>query len=196
MKKIIISLILCCAITPLAWPEIQQDVKKNCNLLGLILAQNHEEGRYMVVEPKTGLGHLDINNKEEINQAREYIKKELIIPEYDIFALLDALFELNRESISLEIESDMQQGYVIDRDNHFMKYFEKNGGGFKKLYQENPKAFGITVVSIPVYDEKSNIILVYLGTQAELLAGAGWVIAYRIEGEKLIELGRVMLWIS
>ncbi|MFA5339397.1 MAG: hypothetical protein WC317_04500 [Candidatus Omnitrophota bacterium] len=196
MKKIIISLILCCAIMPLAWPEIRQDVKKNCNLLGLILAQNHEEDLYVIVEPKTGLGHLDINNKEEINQAREYIKKGLIIQGYDISALLDALFELNRESISLEIESDMQQGYVIDRDSHFMKYFDKNGGEWKKLYQENPKAYGITTVSIPAYDEKSNIILVYVGTQAESLTGAGWIIAYRIEDKKLTELGRVMLWIS
>jgi hypothetical protein len=181
---------------PLAWPEIRQDVKKNCNLLGLILAQNHEEDLYVIVEPKTGLGHLDINNKEEINQAREYIKKGLIIQGYDISALLDALFELNRESISLEIESDMQQGYVIDRDSHFMKYFDKNGGEWKKLYQENPKAYGITTVSIPAYDEKSNIILVYVGTQAESLTGAGWIIAYRIEDKKLTELGRVMLWIS
>jgi len=192
----IISLIRCCAITPLACSEMQQDVKKNCNLLGLILAQNHEEGRYIVVKPKTGLGHLGLNNKREINQAKEYIKKNLVIPNYDISPLLGTLFEINRESISLEIGSDIKQGYLIDKENHFSKYFEKNGGGWEKLYQENSKVKGLTTVSIPVYDKNSNIILVYTGTQSHWLAGAGGVIAYRIEGENLIELGNVMLWIS
>jgi hypothetical protein len=72
----------------------------------------------------------------------------------------------------------------------------KDGGGWEKCYKETPKAHGNTTVSIPVYDKKTGIVLVYMGTQSHWLAGSGWIIAYEYKEGKLKEMKRVMLWIS
>lgn len=166
-KMILFLLLVSMAMFSFSRAEAQQDVKSNCKLLGIILTQNREADRYAVVKPETGFGHLDLNNNKEINQTKEYIKKNLAIPDYDISPLLDALFEINRESLPIEIESDMTQGYFIDRKKQFDAYFEENGGGWVKLYKENPKVAGITTVSIPVYDKENNVLLVYEGIEHE-----------------------------
>ncbi|MHC4310362.1 MAG: hypothetical protein ACYSSN_10480, partial [Planctomycetota bacterium] len=170
---------------------------RNCEFLKLIITKFRKGGRYIVVETKTGFGDtIDLNDKEEIKQIKKIVKKNLVIPKYNISSLLDALFEINRESVTIETESDVKQGYLIDRKKQFDDYFEENGGGWEKLYQENPNVKGFTTVSIPAYDKDNNILLVYEGTQSHWLAGVGWIIAYKVEKNELIELSRVKLWIS
>ncbi|MHC4586525.1 MAG: hypothetical protein ACYS3N_18495 [Planctomycetota bacterium] len=202
MKNKILYLILSCLTIVQfscseAQQEVQQDVKRNCEFLKLILTKFGKGGRYIVVEPKTGFGDtIDLNDKEEIKQIKKIVKKNLVIPKYNISSLLDALFEINRESVTIETESDVKQGYLIDRKKQFDDYFEENGGGWEKLYQENPNVKGFTTVSIPAYDKDNSILLVYEGTQSHWLAGVGWIIAYKVEKNELIELSRVKLWIS
>jgi hypothetical protein len=96
----------------------------------------------------------------------------------------------------LTIESSVKDGYLIDFDKKYEKYFEKGGGGWDKWYKENPKAHGSTTVSLPVYDQKAGLVLVYMGTQSHWLAGSGWVILYRYQNGELKELNRAIMYIS
>lgn len=86
----------------------------------------------------------------------------------------------------MEIESDTTAGYFIDKENRFVG----------KYYTDHPNAWGFTTVSIPAFDKEAGIVLVYKGTWLAPLAASGWVIAYRLSEGKLIELKRVMVWIS
>jgi len=178
------------------YSQEQQDIRENCELLKLILARPHKEGRYIVVEPKTGFNRKSLRTKEDIDRTKAYVKKNLIIPDYDISALLDVLFEINQKSIPIEIDSNIEQGYFIDKEDRFGTYFKKDGGGWEKLHKENPKVGGITTVSIPAYDRVNNIILLYMGTQIDYLAGRGGITACRVEDNKLIVLNGVILWKS
>jgi hypothetical protein len=114
----------------------------------------------------------------------------------DIASLVDRLFERNKQTFRLSIKSSAKDGYVVDYDGKYRAYFKENGGGWEKWYKENPTAHGITTVSLPVYDEKSGLVLVYKGTQTHWRTGAGWVILYNYEKGKLKELKKVMMWIS
>ena len=85
MKKVILSLILSYLTIvqfscSKAQQEVQQDVKRNCKFLKLILTKHGKNGRYIIVESKTGFGDIDLNDKEEIKQTKKYVKKNLVVP--------------------------------------------------------------------------------------------------------------------
>ena len=106
------------------------------------------------------------------------------------------LFERNQKTVRLSIPSDVKHGYIIDYDRKYEKYFDKDGGGWRAWHKEKPKAVCNTQVSRPAYDKKSGLVLLYMGNQADALAGAGFVLLYKYENGRLKELGRVEVWIS
>ena len=69
-------------------------------------------------------------------------------------------------------------------------------GGWEKLYRENPKARGMVEISLPAYNEKSDLVLVYVGIQFHELFGHGWLILYRFNDGELGELIRQGVWVS
>lgn len=163
-------------------------------ILALVLRESFAQlDRYTVVNPQTQLGHFP----QEMEQTKQYIAKNLItngivVPPQ----LIDDLIERNKEPVRLTLKSSLKDGYLIDFDGKYAKYFEKDGGGWGKLYEENPKACGYTTVSMPVYDKETRLILVYKGTQWGLLAGRGSVFLCRYSRGELDAIGGVMLWIS
>lgn len=165
-------------------------------IIALALETSYEDKGYTVVQAQTKLSHIDYTNIEDIKKSKEYIKKKLKIEGYDITTALNDLFNKNKKPIRLNLKSEPSKGYIIDYENKYRKYFNNNGGGWDKWYKENPKAHGSTTVSRPAYDKNNGIVLIYKGTQSHWLAGAGYIVAYKYDGKKLKELGRVMLWIS
>jgi hypothetical protein len=176
-----------------------QDLKSNEKdnaLLDRILQQEFRGGAFTVVDPMTDLSHLKADKPEDLARSREYVKNEMKIKGYDIGPLFDQLIKKNRKPIRLTLKSSPENGYLMDYDGKFESYFKSDGGGWEKWHKENPMAKGWTRVSLPAYDEKAGIVLVYLGTQYDWLAGSGDLIAYQYLDGKLREFGRVMLWIS
>ena len=165
-------------------------------IIALALETSYEDKGYTVVQAQTKLSHIDYTNIEDIRKSKEYIKKKLKIEGYDITTALNDLFNKNKKPIRLNLKSEPSKGYIIDYENKYRQYFNNDGGGWDKWYKENPKAHGSTTVSRPAYDENNGIVLIYKGTQSHWLAGAGYVVAYKYDGKKLKELGRVLLWIS
>jgi hypothetical protein len=154
------------------------------------------QGLYTVVAPQTTLSDFDPNDTKEIEGTKKNIRDNLKIEGYDIGELVDRLFERNKKPVRLSIDSSPYDGYIVDYEGDYHKYFKRDGGGWEKLYQDHPKATGYTDISLPAYDPKTRIVIVYKATQHNWLDGAGWVIAYKYEAGKLKELGRIMLWIS
>jgi len=165
-------------------------------ILALALQQSYTDGGYTVVSPEARLSHMDFGNSKEVKDSKKYIRDHLQTNGVNVAKLVDRLFERNKRDVRLSIKSSPKNGYIVDYDGKYGKYFEKNGGGWEKWYKENPNAHGSTAVSLPVYDEKNGLVLVYKGTQSHWLAGSGWIILYRYEKGELKELKKVMMWIS
>ncbi|MGO8942268.1 MAG: hypothetical protein ACLQJ7_01155 [Syntrophobacteraceae bacterium] len=170
------------------------------NLLLAKVLEKEFGGRsgFTVVAPKTSFVSDKAPFRDPIEQTRtrERLKVHFNKEGYNIGPLVDLLFERNTGPVRLSLKSCPQNGYFIDYHEKYYKYFEKNGGGWKKLGKENPKARGMTRISLPAYDPDLHILLVYYGTQYDWLAGAGYVVAYRYENDQLNELGRITIWIS
>ncbi len=161
-----------------------------------VLKQSYSGGGYTVVTPETEITHLNLKDSKEIDVGKKYIKKYLQEFGEDVPKLVDRLFERNKSTFRLSIQSSPKDGYVVDYNRKYNKYFEKNGGGWEKWHKENPKAHGSTTVSLPVYDEKHKFVLIYKGSQTDWLAGVGYILLYKYEKGELKELKKVMVWIS
>ena len=174
--------------------DLKSDEKDNA-ILDQILQQEFKGG-FTVVDPLTTLSTLKKEKPEDLARSREYVKAQLKIEGYDIGPLFDRLIKKNLKPVRLSLKSSPEKGYLIDYDGKFESYFKSDGGGWEKWHKENPMTQGWTRVSLPAHDNKVGIVLVYLGTQYDWLAGSGYLIAYKYTDGKLKELGRVMLWIS
>ena len=181
--------------TPHLWFENKLDnIEKNIIVLTLETAPIRKDvkgEKYTVVRPQT-----KFNIIQPDNERREYIKKKLKIEGYDITFILDELFEKNKKSVPLDIQTKLPKGYKIDFENKFNKYFEKEGGSWTKLHEENPNVFGLTNVSRPAYDKKNGIVLIYIDILTGGLSGYGMIFAYKYDENKLTLLGKLGLWVA
>ena len=175
------------------WAAGDKPTEGDDKILALGLKRSYSDGGYTVVSPETRLFPLDA---KQIKQSKQYIAEQLQTNAIVVSKLIDQLLERNREPVWLTLKSSLKDGYVIDFNGKYARYFEKDGGGWEKCYKENSKAHGNLTVSRPAYDQKSGLVLVYTGTQSHWLAGLGWIILYRYEKGDLKELNKVMLWIS
>ena len=114
----------------------------------------------------------------------------------DVVTLVNTFFERNKKPRLLSLKSSPLEGYIIDYERKFEKYFKKDGGGWGKWRAENPKALSSTRVSLPVYDANSGFVLLYMGIVVDSLMGSGHMFLYKLEKGKLKFVKRVQIWVS
>jgi hypothetical protein len=179
-------------------------------LFPALLSADATPGRFTVVRPVTEFGFGDLQTKDDVEKFKRRVKDSFESAGISVDHLVDDLFEVNKRSIPIDVRSDVDRGYFIDRKDEYSAYFKGNrasimgnsagmedyGGGWERLYKEHPNAMGITSISIPVYDKKEGIVLVYQGTQWHWLAGLGCVVTYEFNKGQLKQTAAVRWWIS
>lgn len=196
MSKQLMMILIFCLLLSTSCAAGEDTPVEDSLLLSLVLQRSFEDGGYTVVSPQTKI-FIDVNDPEEVEETKEYILESLKMEGRNIRKLVDLLFERNKTPVRLPLESSPEDGYLIDDEGKFINYFlEEDGDGWEKWRLENPKAHCMTSVSLPAYDTKTNVFVIYIGTQCDWLAGVGWVIAFKYENDQLSELGRVALWVS
>jgi hypothetical protein len=186
-------------LAPCVWAAENKPTEEENTLLKLILKQSYPDGGYTVVAPDTSIFGGFSDASEETKKFKSGIAANLNIfgtNNVAITELIDRLYKRNEKPTRLTIQSVQKDGYLIDFDRKFEKYFAKDGGGWEKWYKENPKAHGFTNISLPVYDRMTGLVIVYKGTQSHWLAGRGNLILYRFQNGELKELTKAELWIS
>lgn len=194
--KFLVVLITLVLATPQVWAADEKISDQDVAVITLVLKDSFDDGGYTVVSPETEITHFDADDSEEGKRLKKYIQRELRVKGVNINALVNQLSDRNKKPSRLSIKSSPKDGFLIDYDGKYEKYFEKDGGGWEKWYKENPKAHGNTRVSLPAYDEKNGLVLIYKGRQSHWLAGAGYIILYSYKNGELKELRRVNLWVS
>jgi len=155
-------------------------------LLQLVLKGKCAGGDYVVVSPQT---------EGVSKESKDQVVKELKVQYGEVGELFDKLVKHNQKPVRLTLKSSLKDGYLMD-DGKYEKYFQKDGGGWDRWYKEHPHAHGMTWISLPVFDAKTGLVLIYYGNQYQSLGGEGWIILFEYEQGKLVELGRSMLWVS
>jgi len=174
-------------------------------LLGLVLqALNTDADRYLVVDSTAELPGLAAGDDADgLAQTQQLVREALQIQD-ELFTIEDEhldrlvaqLVERNREPATLSLASSPPDGYVVDHDSQFARYFQENGGGWDRWYADHPGAAGRARVSLPAHDPVTGLVLVYCGIQSGWLAGSGNLYLFRYEERTLTMIGRVALWIS
>jgi hypothetical protein len=164
-------------------------------LLALALEKNFAGDGYTVVIPDTEV-HWLAGDEAGRAKLRKSLAEKPALKNFELDSLFDRFFGRNKSPVRLTLPSIPGNGYVFDYDGKFAAYFADKGGGWGKWRKENPQAHGSTSVSVPVFDPRSGLVLVYIGTQFAPLAGGGYLVVYKLEKDKLVELVRIMLWIS
>ncbi len=190
MIIIVVNLFLTCQFAFSQLNIKSQDIKENINLLKLILPTWLMGDAYTIVEPKTTIDPIKLRDTSEISQAKAYLKKGLAISDYNFGPLIDVFFEINRQSVSIDLKSDTLAGYWIDNPVGEARKTRSQLGPADRLYG---KTVTYTCVSIPAYDKAKGIVLVYLSHPGP---GAGQIIAYRLKDGKLILMKRVQVWVG
>ncbi|MCX6928461.1 MAG: hypothetical protein NT154_35420 [Verrucomicrobia bacterium] len=182
-----------------SWAAENQSTNLDNTILSLALAGAYPHGGYVVVHPKAELDTVDLGEAQ-------YIKDSLSSaagPSTNgvVGALVDQLFERNkgsgtRQAVRLTLVSSLTNGYVVDHDGKYARYFRNDGGSWPRLYEENPKVRGVVTVSLPACDKKTGLVVLYKGIHEHGLQGRGEAILYMYESGKLRKLKSITLWIA
>jgi len=178
--------------------NIPTSTTQDNELLSAALQTIKPEKEVMIVFNRAGFYHalsLEYYDEDIIQRLSEMLNKKL--DDYDSTPLLQLLFSKHQgKAPYISLKTDLSKGYSIESPRKHWGYFEKSGTGWDGWHKDFPDADGITTISLPAYDPKSGIFLIYKGTQRHGLNGEGWIIAFKLEGSTAKELARIMLWVS
>ena len=136
---------------------------------------------------------------EEWQQTREYLLRELDIDDAVKAALVDRFLEANRESHRLDLESDLDAGYVIDHDNAIHSYLGDGCSGWDGLELDYPDLKSLCRISMPAYDPVSSLVMIYDELLFGLFGegnGSGQVSVLRPENNRFVTVGMVLIWMT
>jgi hypothetical protein len=183
-------------------------------LLPEILSTHHTQiiepnvigGNYFLVNPATVNPNLFIEKKLDVDpQLGEQVLREatqkLSTPEYDAIYLLEQLIMFNQSPIELRFPSDPSRGYVIDDNDTFRNFAKENkesyaGRIWQKFYEAYPDVVGILEASLPAIDKENGYALAYVKYSWGFMAMRSWLILYKIDGDKITEVKREILWMT
>lgn len=192
VRAFFLSVLLCACIE-----NIPTHIERGSeDAIAQILSSMNKDGTYTVLAPETSMGLVNVDNRFELEAEKLSIKMLLMTPGYDVSQMVDALFAVNHKTSRFSLPSSKENGYVVDYDEKYLNYFKGTGDGWEKLREANPNVRGITRVSIPIFDRKQNILMMYINVQNDWLAGDGRIVIYKYEAKKLHEISSATLWIS
>jgi hypothetical protein len=199
MKHWVISLgcLLCCTAVSLAQDSARLS---DDSILHLVLSTAFPDSGFTVVVPTTGFGDFgykgfDLADVNHVEAMKSSICEEFAYRGYDVGALLDSLISRNAKPSNIKLNSCLEKGYFVDHDRSYDRYvlnFPKPG--WDEWHRDHPKAHGLTQASLPAYDAKSGLCLIFVGTIRGGLDGAGCLLLYRYEDGLFKLLGRIFLW--
>jgi hypothetical protein len=197
-------------------PKVTPETEEN-RILKLVLSEFGGNGiGYLVVDPEISTRYIG-KNAEEHEGTKKYIQGHFMNYEYEgdyfgimtitgnisigikdekVSALIDRFLEINQSSANLTLKSSPKDGYYIDYDGKFSRYYKSGfDEGWIRTRLCRPATFSADI-SLPVYDPDTGLILIYFGSQGAPLSGSGDIYLFEYKNGNLKCLGSVMVWIS
>lgn len=184
---ILMLLLVQCSIS--SGEEIKEENVDN-EILTQVLRNPNSRGKFTVVEPEAYF----IPNPTEAEELKQSIKDKFARLGHDFSALVDLFFYKNRQKVTLRILSSPADGFLIDYEGKFKRYFDS--GHCEALRRDHPEVSGNTHVSLPAYDKEKSIVLVAVSYSCGSLYSSGGIVAYEYKNRKLKKLCKVILWKS
>ncbi len=182
MKKYLICLIAVLLILACNCGPRESNAKDN-DIIAQVLELECEGRYFTVVDPMTDTLEMF------------HLPEKFTVDEHEFAPLIKKLIKRNKKPARLTLESSFVNNYVIIDFRKFRKIYYNGIYPFYRLLNIYPPIYCRFGISLPVYDEKEGIVLIYSGGGGFLI-GRGDLIFYRLEDGKLREIKRLMLWLS
>lgn len=168
-------------------------------IIDAILTSHCTSDYYLIVVPEMGLYYLGFCTAAVTSSGVDfdYAILDLKNMGYDFSTLVDIFWEQEDDLVTLEILSSLENGYIIDYDYKYQNYFNNNDhDGWEKLREENPRAGSFVRISVPIYNPKTGLGIVYFGSQGSWLSGYGEIIFFTFRNGQYNEIYDMGIWIS
>ena len=196
MFKKILALLLClCAVACSARPAILptpstgQIGREEQAVYAFLLASLYQHKEYVIMaDTATSLSGVD-NTAQTLNYVLQNMHNVAS-------ATLDSFKSRNITPQILRPDMQLGEPYTLLSQSARNRIFGQNQSGWDIFYNRYPQAPGITTFSRVGFNAGLDQALVYMGTQSNWLAGAGYyILLKKVNGSWSIEQ-QVMIWIS
>jgi len=135
----------------------------------------------------------DPGGVENTEQTLDYVLQNL----HDVNPkTIENFRERNETAAPLQLDMDLGVAYTLLSQAERNNIFGQNQSGWEIFYNRYPDAPGIITLSRVGFDAAFDQALVYVGTQSDWLAGAGYyVLMKKVNGAWIVDQ-KVMSWIS
>jgi hypothetical protein len=180
-----------CTATPTSVPTLsanQIDIEEQAVYVA-VLQEKFSTSSFVIMYTTA----TDPGGVENTAQTLDYVLQNMhdVAPE-----TADSFRVRNDAAYSIRPNMDLGVEYVLLSQAEKNQIFGQNQSGWEIFYNRYPNAPGITTLSRVGFNAALNQALVYLGTQSDWLAGAGYyVLLKKANGVWTIDQ-KVMTWIS
>jgi hypothetical protein len=200
---------------PANGPDETLDTEDN-RIISLVLTEFFgDEPGYRVVDPQLALPHIGTSETDR-EHFGGWIQRGLFTPymesnpppckigEDRFFGFVDQFILKNTTLGPLTIKSSLQDGYYIDYDSKFARYFEHYDSKYLSYFESYEGAWlrmkfcrpsvGTADISLPLYDEETDFIIIYLGTRDAPHIGSGFIYLLQLQDGELEIISNVLVW--
>jgi hypothetical protein len=180
-----------CAATPTSVPTLsanQIDIEEQA-VYTAVLQEMFSASSFVIMDTTA----TDPGGVENTTQTLDYVQQNMhgMAPE-----IVDSFRVRNEAAYSIRPDMDLGVEYVLLSQAEKNQIFGQNQSGWEIFYNRYPNAPGITTLSRVGFNAALDQALVYLGTQSDWLAGAGYyILLKKANGVWTIDQ-KVMTWIS
>ncbi len=143
----------------------------------------------IVLMDHTTMKFLSADDEESMKYYRENLPEAT----EDLFT---DFFLQDENSIMLELNFTVDVPVILISDEEISEFFSEGGGGWDGFYKTYEGAQGITGLSRAGFNAALDRALVYVGTQSNYLAGAGYLLLMEKQDGIWIINQSLMVWIS
>lgn len=179
MRRYLICLLTLLIILACNYGPRESNDKDNA-ILAQVLELECEGCLFTVVNPMTNTFIMD------------HLPEKFTADGYDCAPLIKKLIKKNKKPARLTLESSFVNNYVIVDIKEFRKLYFYGIRQIYNLLNMDLPLYRLLAISLPVYDDKEGIVLVYADVGLPF-ASASWLIAYRLEDGKLREIECLLL---
>jgi hypothetical protein len=188
---LIIILLAACTARPTILPTPsanQADIEEQA-VYSVLLKQMYSASTFVIMDTTT----TDLGGVENTNKTIDYVLQNMHAVAQ---TTVDSFRTRNEVVHPLLQDMDLGVSYILLSQDQRNQIFGQNQSGWEVFYNNYPNTPGITTLSRVGFNATFDQALVYVGTQSNWLAGAGYYFLLKKTGGVWTIDQKVMTWVS
>lgn len=188
---VIFFLVACSAATPtsIPTPSLEREKMEEQAVYAVALRSLYNAANYVFMDTSA----TNIGGTEDTSRTLEFVLQNI----HDVETkTIENFTNANNPASPIQTGMEIEADYTLLSQYGYSQIFSQNQSGWEIFYNHYPNTPGLTTLSHAGFSSTFDQALVYIGTQSNWLAGAGYyLLMKKVEGNWMIDQ-QVMVWIS